>query len=189
MANFTGTTSITIVDLGKLVTTGTTSGGSTSTGKTTDSAALFKVMTTGSTFPTTGGTDFTNASQIDTTHEYISFSEDYNQYNVVYFFSASSIVVTASTYAYTGSTSQCSFDSAGKPVSGTTSAGKISIDSAIYQIQGATDVYAIRVTVPEAYAQTAPQLTLSFAVDLFTNDPEIHYAQTLSISQLGCANA
>lgn len=95
-----------------------------------------------------------------------------DSYNVYFFFSASSLNYTASTFElasniYTG----------------------VSFSDVIYQIEengAATDFYALKMTFPERYESAVGSDTYTVTVKLVTNDPETFLNTRLQVTHTYC---
>lgn len=145
MANFTGTTGVTLASLNaKKIVNGAPTGDTLS--------ADTQLSSTGDSWGS-----FTDTVATD-------------NYVVYFFFSASSLNVTGSTYTspqYSGCV----------------------VDNKILEITDVANLYAIKATFPERYEATASTATYTSDILLKTNDDDVSLSKTISITHTYCQSA
>ena len=146
--------------------------------------ANFSASTTAVTLPSLGaqkiingaptGETLTGSSQLSSTgFSWGSFSDSpsTDSYSVYFFFSASSLNVTGSTYTtpsqYTG----------------------FSVDNKIINIIDVTNLFAIKVTFPERYEPSSGTATYTTSITLKTNDEDVSLSKELRITHAYCQSA
>ena len=95
-----------------------------------------------------------------------------DKYNVFFFFSASSVDVTASTFQILS--------------------GPVEFSDKIYRLEESTsshvetNIYALAMSFPERYESSAGSDNYRVAVDIKTNDPETHLPKILTVTHNYC---
>jgi hypothetical protein len=145
MAYFTGTSGVTLANLG-----------------------AYKIVNGA---PDTG-TPLTNSGQLSSIgYSWGSFSDSagsIDYYSVYFFFSASSLNVSGSTYTNPTQYAGCR------------------VDDKIINITDVANLYAIEVTFPERYESTSGTMTYTSEIVLKTNDEDVSLSKTISIAHQYC---
>ena len=145
MANFTGTTGVTLASLNAQ--------------KIVNGAPTGEPLTASTQLSSTGDSwgSFTDTA---------AFNDNYSVY---FFFSASSLNATGSTY--------------------TNPQQYATVDNKIIAIRDVPNLYAIKVTFPERYESSAGEATYTAPISLKTNDADVSLDKTISITHRYCQSA